>query len=107
MINSVNKISHLFERWGPENDFNALEVLFRRGDLGMLRKFAKACKERGKLKFSGMPECSLKEINTGYNDKFAYGVRTRKVALARGGREGNNAFVYDLANEGEWSHYLF
>jgi len=38
----------------------------------------------------------LKEVNTGSNDKYAYGVKTRKVALSRGGREGNNAFVYDL-----------
>ena len=33
------------------------------------------------------------------NEKYAYGVKTRKVALARGGREGNNALVYDLNNE--------
>lgn len=46
-----------------------------------------------------MPECSLKEVNTGYNDKYAYGVRTRRVMLSRGGREGNNAFAYDLASE--------
>lgn len=49
-----------------------------------------------KLKFASAPQCSLKEINTGYNDKYAYGVATRKVAMGRGGREGNNAFVYDL-----------
>jgi len=48
----------------------------------------------------------LKEIDTGYNDKFAYGVRTRKVALSRGGREGNNALVQDITNEGEWSEYM-
>lgn len=49
----------------------------------------------------------MKEINTGFNDKYAYGVRTRKVALARGGREGNNALVYDLGHEEEWSQYMF
>ena len=45
------------------------------------------------------PVCKLKEIDTGYNNKFAYGVQTRKVAVSRGGREGNNAFVYDLQSD--------
>lgn len=57
----------------------------------------KLIKSFGKLKLGVTPRCALKEINTGYNDKYAYGVRTRRVALSRGGREGNNAFVYDLA----------
>lgn len=52
------------------------------------------------------PSCSLKEIQTGYNDKYAYGTRTRKVQLGRGGREGNNAFVYDLNNERAWGGYM-
>lgn len=38
----------------------------------------------------------MKEINTGFNDKYAYGVRTRVVNLSRGGREGNNALVQDI-----------
>ena len=28
-------------------------------------------------KLTTLPGCSLKEISTGYNDKYAYGVRTR------------------------------
>ena len=63
--------------------------------------------KRDKLHLTVPPPCSLKEINTGFNDKFAYGVRTRKVALARGGREGNNALVYDLGNEADYSYYMF
>ena len=72
----------------------------------MLQKFLQALSKRDKLKLTTEPPCSLKEINTGSNDKFAYGVKTRKVALARGGREGNNALVYDLANNEEWAPYM-
>jgi ankyrin repeat protein/predicted DNA-binding WGR domain protein len=34
-------------------------------------------------------------VETGENDKYAYGVRTRQVEMARAGREGTNAFLYD------------
>jgi hypothetical protein len=107
ILKSKNKICSFFERWGPERDFNAIEVLFKTGNKTMLTKLLTALGKKDKLHLTTFPVCSLKEINTGYNDKFAYGVRTRKVALARGGREGNNALVYDLSNEGEWSSYMF
>ena len=34
-------------------------------------------------------------IDTGYNDKYAYGVATQKVTLGRKNKEGNQAFIYD------------
>lgn len=68
----------------------------------MLLLFVKSI---GKIKLGVTPRCSLKEVNTGYNDKYAYGVRTRKVAMSRGGREGNNAFVYDLNEEDHLGRY--
>lgn len=49
----------------------------------------------------------MKEVQTGFNDRWAYGVRTRHVQMARGGKEGNNALVQDLNNiieESQW-HY--
>lgn len=45
--------------------------------------------------FARKPVHILKNIDTGHNSKFAYGVATRKVNLGRGGKEGNNAFVKD------------
>ena len=68
----------------------------------MLLSFIKSI---GKIKLGVTPRCSLKEVNTGYNDKYAYGVRTRKVAMSRGGREGNNAFVYDLNQDDTFGPY--
>lgn len=41
----------------------------------------------------------MKRIDTGYNDKYAYGVVTRRVEMSRGSREGNNAFAYDLYDD--------
>ncbi|CAK74015.1 unnamed protein product (macronuclear) [Paramecium tetraurelia] len=90
------KISNLFQKWAPENDVNAIEIIFKRQDRAMLLQFIKAI---NKVRLGYAPRCSLKEIQTGYNDQYAYGARTRKVALSRGGREGNNAFVYDLNQE--------
>lgn len=37
----------------------------------------------------------LRGINTGSNDKYAYGVKTRTVTVARGNRQGNNALLQD------------
>jgi ankyrin repeat protein/predicted DNA-binding WGR domain protein len=34
-------------------------------------------------------------VQTGENDKYAYGVKTRQVEMGRSGREGTNAFMYD------------
>ncbi|CAD8085273.1 unnamed protein product [Paramecium sonneborni] len=93
IFTNSQKISNIFQGWAPENNITAIELIFQRQDKAMLLQFIKAI---GKLKMGSTPRCSLKEINTGYNDQYAYGARTRKVALGRGGREGNNAFVYDL-----------
>lgn len=37
-------------------------------------------------------------VDTGSNDKYAYGVKTRKVALSRGNRQGNSALTDDDHN---------
>jgi ankyrin repeat protein/predicted DNA-binding WGR domain protein len=43
-------------------------------------------------------------VETGYNDKYAYGVATRAVDMARGTREGTNAFLYDNQNFSKSTH---
>lgn len=53
-------------------------------------------KNEAKLECANSPNVTLKEIDTGYNSKYAYGKKLRKVALGRGNREGNNAFVADM-----------
>ncbi|CAD8139697.1 unnamed protein product [Paramecium pentaurelia] len=88
------KISNCFDKWGPEYDISIFDILFKRQDKKLLTYFLQ--NENKRIKFYHDLPCQLKEIDTGYNNKQAYGVKLRKVALGRGNREGNNAFVYDL-----------
>lgn len=42
ILKSKNKISSFFERWAPERDFNAIEILFERDNKAMLQKLLAA-----------------------------------------------------------------
>ncbi|CAD8137177.1 unnamed protein product [Paramecium octaurelia] len=90
------KISCAQDSWGPELDITPVEILLKRQDKELLSYYLQ---NRSKVVYGHNQPCTLKEINTGYNNRYAYGVRLRKVALGRGNREGNNAFVYDLGND--------
>lgn len=78
-MNSQYQVSNFFERWAPENDFNAVEILFKNCDKRLLAIFLNKFNNMHKLKLANPPACSLKEADTGFNDKYAYGVRTRRV----------------------------
>ncbi|CAD8047889.1 unnamed protein product [Paramecium primaurelia] len=97
------KLSSVEDRWGPELDISAEEILLRKQDKELLSYYLQ---NKNKVILGRENACTLKEINTGYNNKHAYGVKLRKVALGRGNREGNNAFVYDLNDEEEESYYF-
>jgi len=38
ILRSEYRVSNLFERWAPERDFNALELVFANGDKKMLTR---------------------------------------------------------------------
>ena len=38
---------------------------------------------------------SITNVDTGMNDKYAYGIATRTVQMSRGNRQGTNAFLDD------------
>ena len=44
-ISRKNKISTLFERWGPENNSNALELMFQNGEKEMVEYFVRNLKK--------------------------------------------------------------
>lgn len=71
-------VSTYHETWGCDNDVTPLEQIFIAKDKEMLKIFLQGINS-GKQKMAAKPHCTLKEIDTGYNDKYAYGVRTRKV----------------------------
>ena len=96
IMQSKLKISSFYDVWGPENDFNAIELIFKNNDETALKLFLEAERISQYSSFSYIPTCGLKEIQTGYNSFYTFGVKVRKVQMMRGGREGNNAFVGDL-----------
>lgn len=73
-----------------------LETILKNKDKKAMDIFIEALQKKKDLNLAPNPECSLDDVDTGHNDRFAYGVPTRKVNLSRGGKEGNNAFVSDL-----------
>lgn len=91
---SEYKISRLTERWGVDNRTTALKLLMDKGNKELLISYLElATDDKKALKFGADNVVYLQKVDTGFNDRFAYGVATRKVALSRGGRQGNNAFV--------------
>ena len=88
-------LSNIFQRWGPETSFNAVELAFKKNDKRALKLMLDVLK-KNQLKMAHEPPISLHEIDTGYVSHYTFGMRVRKVAAARGGREGNNAFVADM-----------
>jgi hypothetical protein len=79
--------------WGPDCDRSVLTELFRHGEYKQIKKFMEASPQT-----SSATPFGIKEINTGYNSKYAYGVRTRKVCMGRGNRQGNIALIGDVSS---------
>ena len=99
ILRSDRKITRLNETWGIENTTTAFKLMVDRGDIEMIISTIEAQKDvKNPIKYGTDSVTYIQQIDTGYNDKYAYGVATRKVALSRGGREGNNAFVQEATH---------
>ena len=95
-------VSSFFERWGPECDMNAIELIFKNNDKKMLQAFLKVAGDNTTYKLGYCPPSQLTKIGTGSNSKYFLGTAVRAVEMGRGGREGNNAFVHDEVNHYPW-----
>jgi ankyrin repeat protein/predicted DNA-binding WGR domain protein len=96
IVASDRKISRLTEQWGVDNDTTALKIILDSGDQKRIMDFLELLQgEKKQVKFGDDDQVPLKTMKTGFNDKHAYGVYTRKVNVSRGGRQGNNAFLED------------
>ena len=96
IVKSDHKISRLTERWGVDNRDTALKTLLTSGNKELLITFLEYLTDDKKtIKYGRDNVVYIKNVDTGFNNRYAYGVATRKVALSRGGRQGNNAFVED------------
>ena len=102
VLSSHHRISRLTERWGVENTKTAFKVLIDDGNLELLiflvEHVAPGTNKRQAVKYTSDNRVFIQKIDTGFNDKYAYGVATRKVNVSRGGRMGNNAFVEDAVH---------
>jgi len=77
----------------------ALELAFKLSDGQSVQLLLQhTTSSQNRLRLAVSPRCLLQEVVTGSNDRFAYGVTTRKVNMSRQGKEGNNALVADLNN---------
>jgi len=86
-----NKISTLFDTWGPEIQMNSLHFALQNNNLSMaleLLKGSRDCVGRAR-----QPTYLIEHHDTGHVSMQAFGVRVRKVQMARGNRQGNNAFM--------------
>lgn len=105
LLQSECKVSTLLEKWGIDYDPTALEILFTSKNKEVFIKYLEELNvSTRRIRFTSPKQCLLQEIQTGYNAKYAYGVVTRKVQMGRGGKEGNNAFAYDVADDYEDSY---
>lgn len=67
------------------------------GDIELIRALLKEQKRinNGESKRPSLPQSTLSNVGTGVFNKYQFGFKTRAVSLARGGKEGNNAFTKD------------
>ena len=106
LMSSHMKLSSLNPQWGVDNKKTPLKILIDNGHIDLIIQMVEVMggrSEKIQPRLTHDNEVAIKKIDTGYNDKHAYGVATRKVALSRGGRQGNNAFVEDLGSSGRGS----
>ncbi len=102
VLSSHYRISRVTERWGVENTKTAFKLLIDDGNIDLLiflvEHVAPGTNKRQSIKYTADNHVFIQKIDTGFNDKYAYGMATRKVNVSRGGRMGNNAFVEDAVN---------
>jgi ankyrin repeat protein/predicted DNA-binding WGR domain protein len=99
ILDNKNIITTLFQEWGTDDSNTCLKICIRNN----LQEFIDILLEELKNKPQGLQakyyktadSFAISQIDTGFNDKYAYGVATRKVALGRGNREGVNALCTD------------
>eukprot|EP01022_Parablepharisma_sp_SALTPOND_P016946 TRINITY_DN259_c0_g2_i2.p1 TRINITY_DN259_c0_g2~~TRINITY_DN259_c0_g2_i2.p1 ORF type:complete len:1345 (+),score=203.61 TRINITY_DN259_c0_g2_i2:2443-6477(+) len=89
-ISSI-KLSSLFDSWGPEIHHNSFHYALCSNNLNLMVELLKASHSPGLR--ANNPTYLIKYLDTGMVCQQAFGVRVRKVQLARGNRQGNNAFL--------------
>lgn len=90
-VNSKQQISSLFDTWSPEIKHNCFYYAMISNNIRMLHEIFESSHKN--LSLARYPSFLIEHVDTGMVSKKAYGVRVRKVQMARGNRQGNNAFL--------------
>ena len=102
LFSSVYKVSNTMEAWGPDCNITSLERAILNENYHFVTEiFNELCAK--KIKRAHETQSGLSFVDTGEVCVQAYGVRTRKVQMSRGGREGNNALLIKTAMD-EYIH---
>jgi ankyrin repeat protein/predicted DNA-binding WGR domain protein len=102
IIENKNLITTLFQEWGSNDTNTCLKILIKNNLQEFMDVFLEELKNKGtqpKKYYKTADSFAISQIDTGFNDKYAYGVATRKVALGRGNREGVNALCTDSVGQ--------
>lgn len=102
-LKKENFLSTLFQRWGVDTDFNAIEIAIKNKDKKAIQEICRANKNQN-FKFAPAQASGLNSFNTGTQSVFAYGAHTRHVQMGKGNKELNNAFNKDEGHYGPFDH---
>jgi len=83
----------LFERWAPDHNDNAFELAFKNNDKKAIQSLCHAYNK--KIKYAHEPPLGLETFDSGEQSIYAFGVKTRRVEMGRGGKELINAYLKD------------
>jgi len=109
VLQTKKKIFTLNPKWCVDNDLNPLRIAMLNKDSKMVQTILSSMeitdKTKDKIEFTIKPRSMIERIETGFNDKYAYGVATRIVQMSRGNKQGNNAFTFDNISFGNNVNY--
>lgn len=94
ILNSKDTLTTFWTACGPDSSISVARTLIKQRDFTTLTHLLKEERVPGKFSEEGN-HFKFSLVDTGVNDKYAYGVQTRRVEMSRGNREGTNAFLYD------------
>lgn len=96
ILKSKKKISTLSPVWGIENTYSVNNALIDNNNYDCYVELLKKVHDtKDVFEYAKNNAVSINQADTGFNDKYAYGVATRAVNMSRGGAQGTNALIED------------
>lgn len=91
-VGAAKHLSTLYDTWSPEISRNAFYCALTTNNLRMLQILIGANKHP-KSHFCSRPMYLIDQVDTGMVSQQTFHTRVRRVQMARGNRQGNNAFL--------------